>query len=189
VTHYETLGVEPTADAPTIKRAWRRAARDNHPDRHPGDAGAAARFKAASQAWDVLRNPGTRQEYDATLRAAPRLCMRCGDAAFPGLPVCLPCGLVAAEAAADAARPPASPEPVVDVDPNQRPEDYAPAPGRPASTDELLGALLGEAAIRGAAVRVDVHVSGDRAHRQFVRQVTRNLKLANRLVEWWMGTE
>lgn len=71
-----------------------------------------------------------------------------------------------------------------------------PGPGPHPSSDELLSALLSEGAIRAAQgqARVDVrvHVSGDEAHNEFLLQVTRNLRLANRLArplyQWLTGS-
>ncbi len=49
------LGLEADADFDVVKTAWRRLAKDNHPDRRPGDTEAAARFQAVQAAYDVLR--------------------------------------------------------------------------------------------------------------------------------------
>jgi curved DNA-binding protein CbpA len=72
-THYEVLGVKTTAEPDEIKRAWRQIARESHPDRRGGDASAVARFKRASEAYDVLSDPERRSTYDFGLRAAARL--------------------------------------------------------------------------------------------------------------------
>ncbi|HEX5059011.1 MAG TPA: DnaJ C-terminal domain-containing protein [Kofleriaceae bacterium] len=48
---YRVLGVSPDADAETVKAAYRAIAHENHPDRRPGDAAAAAKFQAASHAY------------------------------------------------------------------------------------------------------------------------------------------
>jgi molecular chaperone DnaJ len=61
--HYEVLGVERDASSDDIKRAYRRLARQLHPDVNPG-ADAAERFKAVTHAYDVLSDPRQRQEYD-----------------------------------------------------------------------------------------------------------------------------
>ena len=62
---YETLGLSKTATADEIKKAYRKRVRSCHPDLHPDDAGAEARFKAVSAAYDVLKDPETRARYDA----------------------------------------------------------------------------------------------------------------------------
>lgn len=62
--HYEVLGVSRGATADEIKRAFRRLARELHPDTNP-DAGAEARFKEIAHAYEVLSDPERRQRYDA----------------------------------------------------------------------------------------------------------------------------
>jgi molecular chaperone DnaJ len=66
---YEVLGVRRDADADAIRRAFRERALRDHPDRNPGDAAAAERFKAASEAYATLRDPGARHRYDAYVAA------------------------------------------------------------------------------------------------------------------------
>ncbi|HYI61919.1 MAG TPA: molecular chaperone DnaJ [Acidimicrobiales bacterium] len=61
---YATLGVSRTATAEEIKRAYRRLARQHHPDANPGDDGAEARFKEIARAYEVLSDPDRRQRYD-----------------------------------------------------------------------------------------------------------------------------
>ena len=62
--YYEVLGVPRGADADTIKRAYRRAALECHPDRHPGDPACEERFKELSEAYQVLSDPEKRELYD-----------------------------------------------------------------------------------------------------------------------------
>ncbi len=62
--YYATLEVAKDASQDEIKKAFRRLARDNHPDSHPDDAAAEARFKEANEAYETLRDPETRKEYD-----------------------------------------------------------------------------------------------------------------------------
>ena len=61
--HYEVLGVARDASADEIKKAYRRLARQLHPDVNPG-GDAAERFKDVTHAYDVLSDPRQRQEYD-----------------------------------------------------------------------------------------------------------------------------
>ena len=61
---YKVLGVERTAGADAIRKAYRAAAKKSHPDLHPGDAGAEARFKALNAANDLLSDPVKRGQFD-----------------------------------------------------------------------------------------------------------------------------
>lgn len=63
--YYEVLGVERGADGATIKRAFRRLARELHPDVNTEDPDAEARFKEAAEAYEVLSDPERRRTYDA----------------------------------------------------------------------------------------------------------------------------
>jgi molecular chaperone DnaJ len=63
--YYKTLGVEKRASAEEIKKAYRKLARQYHPDRNPGDKEAESRFKEISQAYDVLGDPDKRKQYDS----------------------------------------------------------------------------------------------------------------------------
>ncbi len=62
--YYEVLGVDRKADDDTIKRAYRKLALENHPDRNPGNADAERRFKEAAEAYAVLGDEKKRQRYD-----------------------------------------------------------------------------------------------------------------------------
>jgi molecular chaperone DnaJ len=62
--YYDLLSVTRDADEKTIKRAYRKAAMECHPDRNPGDAAAEARFKEVSEAYSVLSDAEKRQVYD-----------------------------------------------------------------------------------------------------------------------------
>ncbi len=64
--YYQALGVAKDADANTIKKAYRKLARELHPDKNPGDAKAEARFKEVSEAYEVLSDEAQRKEYDET---------------------------------------------------------------------------------------------------------------------------
>ena len=61
---YSELGVSKTADAETIRRAYRKMAKELHPDRNPGDKTAEDRFKTISAAFDVLGDAEKREKYD-----------------------------------------------------------------------------------------------------------------------------
>jgi molecular chaperone DnaJ len=63
--YYKTLGVDKKATPEDIKKAYRKLARQYHPDRNPGDKDAEARFKEISQAHDVLGDPEKRKQYDS----------------------------------------------------------------------------------------------------------------------------
>jgi molecular chaperone DnaJ len=62
--YYKVLGVDKKASADEIKKAYRKLARQYHPDRNPGDEKAEERFKEISQAYDVLGDPEKRKQYD-----------------------------------------------------------------------------------------------------------------------------
>lgn len=62
--YYEVLGVEKTASADEIKKAYRKKAIQYHPDKNPGDKAAEEKFKEAAEAYEVLSNPDKRARYD-----------------------------------------------------------------------------------------------------------------------------
>jgi curved DNA-binding protein len=62
--YYQSLGVAKDADSDSIKRAYRKLAREHHPDLNPGDKKAEERFKEINEAYEVLSDPGKRQKYD-----------------------------------------------------------------------------------------------------------------------------
>jgi curved DNA-binding protein CbpA len=66
---YQLLGVPREASREEIAQAWRRRAREEHPDRRPGEAAAeaAARFRILAGAWRVLGDPARRAAYDRAL--------------------------------------------------------------------------------------------------------------------------
>lgn len=61
---YVTLGVAADASQQDIARAYRRLAHTSHPDSHPDDPGASARFQAISGAYGILGDPELRAQYD-----------------------------------------------------------------------------------------------------------------------------
>ena len=62
--HYEVLGVDRDADAAEVKSAYRRLARQHHPDANDGDSAAESEFKAVAASYKVLSDPEARQSYD-----------------------------------------------------------------------------------------------------------------------------
>ena len=82
--YYGDLGVSSDASKAEIRRAYRKIARENHPDTNPDDEKKLAKFKAAASAYDVLGDDKKRKEYDefkAMLRSGGG---RFGGAGFPG---------------------------------------------------------------------------------------------------------
>jgi molecular chaperone DnaJ len=77
--YYEILGLPRGASDAEIKKAYRRLARDHHPDANPGDHGAEERFKELTEAYEVLSNPQARQAYDTYGHQVPR-----GTGGYPG---------------------------------------------------------------------------------------------------------
>ncbi len=62
--YYGTLGVSRTATDPEIKAAYRKLARQCHPDTNPGDKSAEEKFKEIAEAYEVLKDPEKRKRYD-----------------------------------------------------------------------------------------------------------------------------
>lgn len=68
--YYAVLGVSPSAPQKEITKAYRKLAREHHPDAKPGDTQAEERFKEISTAYDVLGDEKKRREYDEVRRMA-----------------------------------------------------------------------------------------------------------------------
>src|SRR5687768_662888 len=62
--YYEILGVSKTASADEIKKAYRKVAKQFHPDRNPGDKASEEKFKEACEAYEILSEPDKRARYD-----------------------------------------------------------------------------------------------------------------------------
>jgi len=187
--HYGTLGVEPRATQDEIKRAWRKIARETHPDIHGEDEQLTDRFKRAQKAYKVLSDPEKRQRYDLLrhVESSRQSCMTCGRPVYDGHGLCRFCRVaaeqerkqrawrqrqaelreqarrMAAEAQAKARRREAAERDQAMQD-QQRMEDEFGVFGNDtgmglSSSDELLQSLLAESAIRRA----------DRGHRPSVK--------------------
>src|SRR5919202_5260989 len=81
--YYKALGVSDTASEAEIRRAYRKLAKQYHPDAHPG---SEDRFKEVSAAYEVLSDPGKRKEYDEVRRLGPMAAGPFGGAAAGGRP-------------------------------------------------------------------------------------------------------
>lgn len=82
--YYRVLGVSDTASQKDITRAYRKLARQHHPDANPGDKSAEERFKEVSAAYDVVGDEVKRKEYDEVRRLGPMGGMFGGGAGQPG---------------------------------------------------------------------------------------------------------
>ena len=69
--YYSVLGVDEDASQKDITRAYRKLARENHPDSNPGDAKAEERFKDISAAYDVVGDTEKRKKYDEVRKLGP----------------------------------------------------------------------------------------------------------------------
>lgn len=69
--HYEILGVKREASEEEVKKAYRKLARQYHPDRNPGDKQAEAKFKEVQAAYDILGDKKKRSNYDRFGHAGP----------------------------------------------------------------------------------------------------------------------
>jgi DnaJ-class molecular chaperone len=98
-SHYDTLKVARDAAPEDVRRAYRRAAQQNHPDRQPSDAAAQERMARINEAYAVLSHPQRRVSYDQWLvaRSARERAQAAAQAARPSrFAASWPWGLVAA---------------------------------------------------------------------------------------------
>ena len=82
--YYKVLGVSDTASQKEITKAYRKLARQYHPDQNPDDKAAEERFKEISAAYDVIGDPAKRKEYDEVRALGPMGGMFGGGGSGPG---------------------------------------------------------------------------------------------------------
>lgn len=69
---YQILNISQRATDEEIKKAYRKLAKENHPDAHPGDEVRAKKFKQVSEAYSILSNPEKRKKYNQELYGSGR---------------------------------------------------------------------------------------------------------------------
>ena len=69
--YYQVLGVSKDVSVKDLKKAYRKLARQYHPDQNPGDKAAEEKFKSIGEAYAVLSDPQQRKQYDALRAAVP----------------------------------------------------------------------------------------------------------------------
>jgi hypothetical protein len=144
---YQLLEVPRGASGGEITRAWRRRAAAEHPDRRPRDAAAPARFRALTEAYQVLGDPARRAAYDRTLGNHPGPGAAAPDGPAAGVPGRRPCGAgvpVVVRRAGRVPEPPLRAGPVWAEIPPMVPATDS----RTAEDDEVRLAVLAELAVR-----------------------------------------
>ena len=163
--YYKVLGVTRSASADEIKSAYRKLARESHPDRNPGDKNAETKFKDVSEAYAVLSDAGKRKEYDDMRSLFGTGALR-RNAAGAAAAACRSTSATCSVAAAAApARPPANAASAVGSPTcSARCSRAAAAPGAPARAAgrdvEAELALGFEEAVRGATLPVTLRAPG-----------------------------
>lgn len=86
--YYGDLGVSKDASTADIKKAYRKLARENHPDSNPGNKAAEEKFKKVAEAYDVVGDEEKRKEYDQfkAMMSSGGFGGRFGVAGGPGFP-------------------------------------------------------------------------------------------------------
>ncbi|WP_421735254.1 DnaJ C-terminal domain-containing protein [Cellulomonas sp.] len=163
---YSVLGVPKDADAATIKKAYRKLARQMHPDHNPGDAKAEARFKDVGEAYAVLSDTEQRGQYDQlrAMAGGPRFTSggRGGTAGFEDVFG----GMFGGQQGGGRVR-------------------YSNAPGGSAGFEDLLGGLFGNAGggfAPGPQQGADLATSATLPFRQAVEGSTVSLVVEGRTV-------
>ena len=64
IDYYKILGVDKNIDQKDVREAYRKRAKQFHPDLHPNDPKAKAKFQALNEAYDVIGDPEKRKKYD-----------------------------------------------------------------------------------------------------------------------------
>ena len=92
--YYEVLGVDKSASADDIKKAYRKLAMKYHPDRNPGDKTAEEKFKEVGEAYEVLSDADKRSRYDSYGFAGvdPNFNPNAGEKRSPFRNFCFPVG-------------------------------------------------------------------------------------------------
>ncbi len=136
---YKVLGLSPSATTDEIKSAWRKVARETHPDRNTGKR---KQFEQAKEAYEVLSDPAQRRIYDLMLKGKNQVtCRRCGKAKLPQYKVCFMCAMALQHQSAGTPTFAAG---------GKRPQPYGSDTPRQ-SADEIVADMLGADAIRHAS--------------------------------------
>ncbi len=132
--YYQVLGVETFADAEVVRQAFRKLARQHHPDLNAGNTQAEERFKQLNEAYEILSNPDKRAMHDASLQAMQQGSATEGKNAYKKQ---------AAQQAKGKATPPPPSEKKTTAPPSDKtPEDKAQTKGSTTSINDLFESFL-----------------------------------------------